>query len=241
MNSFPYIDRPKLAILIDPDKTGLHSYAELLKLLSFHSPDVILVGGSSEISEDIGIIVEEIRSHSTAPIYLFPAGRDQLCDSADGLLLSTLISGRNAEFLIGKHVDAAHQIKSLNIPVLPIGYMLVGNYDSSASRLTFTTPIPDDDMKLIVNTALAGQLLGLGAIYMEAGSGALQPISNKTIRLVKETINCPLFVGGGIRNTEQLQEVLSSGADLAVVGTALEQNPHLLPSMIDLVSQYCAV
>lgn len=226
-------DRTSFSILIDPEKSSSEAFSHLLELLPDNTPDVILIGGSSIIEEDVSELITRIKDYTSTPIVLFPGGPDQLAPEADGLLLCSLISGRNPEYLIGKHVDSAHVIQALNIPVWPIGYILVDGYKtSSTSFFTQTKPIDPSNIALITRTALAGQLLGMKAIYLEAGSGARAPVPREVITSVTQTIDCPLIVGGGLRSCRNIEMVVEAGADMVVIGTALEKSPELLSSFL---------
>ncbi|MCB0738689.1 MAG: geranylgeranylglyceryl phosphate synthase family protein, partial [Bacteroidetes bacterium] len=165
----------------------------------------------------------ELKQHITLPIFLFPGSPIQFSNSADGLLFLSLISGRNADLLIGRHIEIAPTLINSNLEVLPTGYMLVnGGLPTSASYISNTQPIPANKWDIALATAQAGQLLGLKAIYMDAGSGAENPIPLKTIERVANGIDIPLIVGGGIRTAEQRQAVFDAGAQMVVMGTVFE-------------------
>lgn len=217
------IKQNSLAILIDPEKGLNPSLRERVGRVRMQGLDVdyVLLGGSTGELMDLTIFDEA--SALGLPVILFPGNPTQLSSRAKGLLLPLVISGRNAEMLIGEHVRAAREIRALNIPVLPMGYMLLdGGKPSSASRVSETMPISQLDRDLIVRTAIAGELIGLGAIYLEAGSGAVNPVGGDVIRAVREVINLPIIVGGGIRSREAVETAWQSGADLVVIGNALE-------------------
>ena len=149
----------------------------------------------------------------------------QISDKADGILFLSLISGRNPEYLIGKHVEAVSKLKDASLEVIPTGYILIENgKETSVQRVSQTKPISRNDIKTIIDTAKAGELLGLQLIYLEAGSGATHPIEPEIIKEVKQELTIPLIVGGGIRSKAQLQFAYDSGADLVVIGTAFEEN-----------------
>lgn len=215
----------RLAILIDPekvtDKTG-----RLIDLMSVNPPDFVLVGGSTGSSIDS--LIHQLKKRVNAPVVLFPGNVSQISEMADTLMFITLISGRNPEYLIGSHVKAAAYLRNTKLKVVPVGYILVGGGKVSAvEQVSGTSPIPATDIDLIVNTAYAGQLLGMQYIYLEAGSGAKNRVPDSLIAAVKKTINIPLIVGGGIKTAEALKSVSAAGADIAVIGNALESNPEL--------------
>jgi putative glycerol-1-phosphate prenyltransferase len=227
------------ALLIDPDKHRNDSLAALIRIANTEpGPDLILIGGSI-VFNGIDETVQHIKSLTTKPVYIFPGSALQVSKYADGILLLSLISGRNAEFLIGNHVLAAPKIKKSGIDILPTGYILINSgTDTSVSYMSNTSPIPYHKKDIALATALAGEMLGLQAIYLEAGSGAKMTVSPEMIREVKTHITIPLIVGGGIRNTQQLNEVLKAGADMVVVGTATEEIPEQVTQFAEIISRF---
>ena len=154
---------------------------------------------------------------------LFPGDYSQITDAADGILFLSLISGRNPEYLISQQVKAVPQLKVSGLEVIPTGYLLIdGGKETAVQRVTQTLPLPQQEVEIIVNTSLAGQFSGKQLIYLEAGSGALFPVSREVISEVKAAIEIPLIVGGGIRSQEQLEEAYEAGADMVVMGTVFE-------------------
>jgi putative glycerol-1-phosphate prenyltransferase len=227
------------ALLIDPDKHNSESLVKLMKIANTEpGPDVILIGGSI-VFNGIDETVKIIKSLTQKPVYLFPGSALQVSKYADGILLLSLISGRNPEFLIGNHVLAAPKIKKSGIEVIPTGYILVNSgVDTSVSYMSNTVPIPYNKKDIAVATALAGEMLGLQTIYLEAGSGAKKSISLEMISAVRENISSPLIVGGGITNSTQLLEILSAGADMVVLGTALEKNPEQISEFAKIITEF---
>jgi phosphoglycerol geranylgeranyltransferase len=225
----------KLALLIDPDETGPDNLELVLKNAQKAGVSLILAGGSL-VNRPVDPLIREIKKLTSIPVLLFPGNPSQLSNSADGLLLLSLISGRNPEFLIGNHVLAAHFLKNSSLEIIPTGYMLVENGStSSAEYISNTRPLPRNKPDLAVCTAMAGEMLGLKLIYMEGGSGAKSLIPPEIINAVKKNIGIPLLVGGGIQSADDLKEVFDSGADIAVVGTAVEQNPGILDEFAKLL------
>lgn len=219
----------KLAVLIDPDKVNAEKLAQLVETGIKCRVDYFFVGGSLLMEDNFEQTISYIKKHSDIPCIIFPGNNYQLSKNADALLLLSLISGRNPEFLIGQHVIAAPLIKESGIEVIPTGYMLIdGGRISTTSYITQTVPIPNDKPDIAVATALAGEQLGLKAIYMEAGSGALYPVNPTLIKAVRKNISIPLIVGGGIRSAEQAEAACNAGADVIVVGNILEKQPELL-------------
>ena len=163
---------------------------------------------------------------------LFPGSTYQLDAQADGIFLLSLLSGRNADLLIGRHVQVAGRLKRMQLETIPTGYILIdGGRPTSVSYMSNTTPIPADKAPIAAATALAGEQLGMQLIYMDAGSGAANPISPELIRCVRGEVNLPMVVGGGIRTPERAAASLEAGADMVVVGNALECNSDWLPEL----------
>lgn len=215
--------RKTLAILIDPDKPLTPPIAERVKRLSDMGlqVDMILLGGSTGRLSHTTAIDE---AHSMGlPVLLFPGNAEQLTNQADGVLLPSVISGRNAEMLIGAHVRAARQLQALKREIIPIGYILLdGGTDSSVMKVSGTQPLAQDKKEEIVSTAIAGELTGKRLIYLEAGSGARMPVREDVIRCVREAVSLPLIVGGGLRTCKAIETAWQAGADMVVIGNGLE-------------------
>jgi len=220
----------QLAVLIDPD--SLTTEAELVKLIARCNEaevDMILVGGSLITNGFWNRCIEIIKIHTKIPLVLFPGNIMQTHPEADAILFLSMISGRNPDLLIGKHVLAAPLLKKSGIEVIPTAYMIVdGGNITSVMYMSNTTPLPADKNNIAACTALAGEMLGLKVIYMDDGSGAQNPIRVGMIQEVKSQINGPLFIGGGIRTPEQAIETCLAGADVVVVGNAIEKDPNLV-------------
>lgn len=235
-------ESPRFAVLIDPDHEKDERLESLLGFLSKDMCDVVLVGGSTSSSNNMDALIKRIKRATEKPVILFPGNSYQLSSHADGLLLPSLISGRNPDYLIGKHVESANIIYKSGLPVFSMGYILVdGGQTSAASYITQTMPIPSGQANLAAQTALAGQLLGMKCIYLESGSGAVQPARTKMIAQVKKTINIPLIVGGGIRTELDIRKAVDAGADMVVVGTALEEHPQEIDTLFTAFCDHVAI
>ncbi len=216
---------PRLAVLIDPDKFN----ADLILLANTSYVTCFLIGGSRLESGNLKQTVRQIKQLSSLPILLFPGDETQLSREADGLLLLSLLSGRNPDYLIGKHVLAARQIKTMQLPVFPTAYLLIASGgQSSTQKVSNTLPLDPVNTISIVDTAIAAEQLGFKAIYLEAGSGTKQPISPVLIRAVKKAVSIPVLVGGGLDSVVKVKKAINAGANLIVIGNALEKNVHLL-------------
>lgn len=219
-----------LAVLIDPDKTNdVESLNQLIELCTKHKVDYLLVGGSLLTTNRFSFVIENIKSSCDIPVIIFPGNHQQIDSKADGILLLSLISGRNPDFLIGQHVHAAPLLKASGLEVISVGYMLINSGPAtSASYMSNTTPIPADKPDIAACTAMAGELLGLKMLYLEAGSGAQAPISQEVITKVTDSVDIPVIVGGGLNSIQKVEYALDAGADLIVVGNALEKDPSFL-------------
>lgn len=221
--------KKSLAVLLDPDKNKMKDFPFIVELANAHDVDYFFVGGSLLIEDILDQCVQFVKENSSIPILLFPGNEIQIHPDADGILFLSLISGRNPDFLIGKHVYAAPKLKSMNLEIIPTGYILIhGSQPSTASYMSNTQPIPPSKPQITVCTALAGEMLGHQLIYLEGGSGTQRPVLSSTIKAVKNAISAPLIVGGGICSVEKLSENYEAGADIQVVGTAFETNPELI-------------
>lgn len=227
----------QLAVLIDPDSISDEAtLVNTCKMSTTAGADLILVGGSLITNGFFERSIRIIKDTTDIPVVLFPGNIMQIDEHADAILFLSLISGRNPDMLIGKHVLAAPMLKKANIEVIPTGYMLIdGGNITSVSYMSNTTPIPADKSSIAACTALAGEMLGLRTIYMDAGSGAKQPIPEKLIREVKQQLSIPLFVGGGIRTPEAAKAAAQAGADIVVVGNAIENDPSLIAKLVEAV------
>jgi putative glycerol-1-phosphate prenyltransferase len=214
-----------LAVLIDPDKMVLDAVSNFIHKVNNSITTHIFVGGSFVEADKTDALVTEIKKHTTLPVVLFPGDVIQLTNKADALLFLSLISGRNAEYLIGKHVEAVSKLRQMQLEVIPTGYILIENGKlTSVQKVTQTQPLKSNEIQTIVNTAKAGELLGMKLMYLEAGSGALQPVNAEIIKAVKQNLEIPLIVGGGIKSKKQLQSAYDVGADVVVIGTAFEED-----------------
>tara|TARA_R110002111_G_scaffold24810_1_gene54941 strand:+ start:1119 stop:1841 length:723 start_codon:yes stop_codon:yes gene_type:complete len=214
-----------LAVLIDPDKFPLENTVSFIKKVNASIATHIFVGGSMVNENETDALVKEIKKYTKIPVILFPGDVTQITNKADAILFLSLISGRNPEYLIGKHIESVSKLKTTELEVISTGYMLIeSGKETAVQKVTNTKPLLRTDVQKIVDTAKAGQLLGMKLIYLEAGSGANMPLSKEIILAVKEELKIPLIVGGGIRNKEQLKRAYNSGADLVVIGTAFEED-----------------
>ncbi len=223
INTLKNTKKPLLALLADPDKLNL----QLIKEAKKNNVFCILVGGSKLIKNNFNETVVKIKSVTTLPVLIFPGDEFQISAKADGMLFLSLISGNNADYLIGKQAKAALKIKQANINTIPTAYVLInGGNISTTQKVTNTKPLVHKSE--IINRIAAAELLGFKLIYLEAGSGAKNHLNKNLITSVKKTINLPLIVGGGITNISKLKKVINSNPNLIVIGNVFEKKPQLL-------------
>ena len=221
--------KKKLAVLIDPDQVNIGNMDRLIHLASEAAVDYFFIGGSLIVNNMLDHCLISIKDRCNIPMLLFPGNSFQLSYKADGILFLSLISGRNPEFLIGNHVIAAPFLKLSPLEIISTGYMLIdGGTPTTVSYMSNTNPIPSNKADIAVCTAIAGEMLGMKQIYMDAGSGAKNPISTTMIESVSGAINIPLIIGGGIRTPEKAYENAKAGADVIVIGNAFEKDPELV-------------
>jgi phosphoglycerol geranylgeranyltransferase len=219
----------RIAMLLDPDKFIAPGNNNNLDAAIEAGIDYFFIGGSLIVNPNLDTFLESVRERCDIPLVLFPGSFFQLSYRADALLFLSLISGRNPELLIGQHVIAAPFLKLSALEIISTGYMLVdGGVNTSVQYMSNTAPIPHNKNDIAVSTALAGEMLGLRALYLEAGSGARNPVSESMISDVSRAVSIPIIVGGGIRSADGAETAYRAGADLVVVGNALEKDPGLI-------------
>lgn len=222
-----------LGILIDPDRfSTVEELMLLIDALKENQPNYLFVGGSLINNDFFEVTILTLKKHLTVPVIIFPGNNQQLSTNADGVLLLSLISGRNPEYLIGQHVNTSFMLKRSGLEILSTGYVLVScGAPTSAQYISNTSPIPFAKDGIAAATALAGEQLGLSLFYLDGGSGADSPISSSMIKKVRTTITSPLIVGGGIKNKSEIESAWNAGADLVIVGTAFEKNPSIVSEL----------
>jgi len=221
--------RKAFAVLIDPDKLNDQALLDTIQLAIASKVDYFFVGGSLVVTDTLDKVVTTIKAACSIPVVLFPGSPDQITPSADALLYLSLISGRNPELLIGQHVISAPFVRQSGLEIIPVGYMLVdGGTPTTVSYISNTNPIPANKNDIASCTAMAGEMLGLKVIYMDAGSGAKTAIPTAMIQQVAKYIQIPLIIGGGITTAAKAKENCLAGADIIVVGNAVEKDPALI-------------
>jgi len=226
----------QFAILLDPDKVDPGDIDLLCKTAVNAEVDYIFVGGSLLTNNSAASCIRRIKYACSIPVIIFPGSTYQIDEQADALLFLSLISGRNPELLIGQHVISAPLIREKKIEAISTGYILVeSGRTTTALYMSNTFPVPAGKPDIAACTAMAGEMLGMKVIFLDAGSGAEIPVSAKMIQVVRENISVPLIVGGGIRNPEKAIESCKAGADLIVVGNSIENNPSVISEIAEAV------
>ena len=224
--------KKSFTVLIDPDKVNASILDELIELATTAKVDYFFVGGSLVISNRLDEVVQHIKANCTIPVILFPGSPSQVSSYADALLYLSLISGRNPELLIGQHVISAPFVKQSGLEIMSTGYMVIdGGAPTTVSYISNASPIPSDKNEIAVCTAMAGEMLGMKLIYMDSGSGARKPVTESMIQSVASVINIPMIIGGGILEPEKAYRNCRAGADVVVVGNAIEKDAGLIKEM----------
>ncbi len=212
-----------LLVLVDPERTA----PEEARRLALQADDAgaagLLIGTSFDGAQRTAEVATAIKAASDLPLLLFPGSAGQLVPNVDAVLLLSLVSGRNPQYLIEEHVRAVPFFQRHKVPAISTAYMLVdGGHITAVESVSQTRPLPADKPELAVAHAIAGSMIGMGAVYMDAGSGAGRPVAAELIRAVRAAVKLPVFVGGGMKTPEQVRAALEAGADFAVVGNAIE-------------------
>jgi len=230
------LGKKQFAVLVDPDKINVKQTECIAKTCVDTEVDYIFIGGSLLTDDSFKTCIEVLKKNSKVPVIIFPGNAMQISSDADALLFLSLISGRNADMLIGNHIISAPILKKSGIEVISTGYMLIESGKmTSVSYISNTMPIPRNKTDIAVCTALAGEMLGLKMIFMDAGSGALEPVSEEMIEQVALHVKVPLIVGGGIKTPEKCYSNCKAGADIVVVGNAIENDIKLIAEMVKAV------
>lgn len=225
--------------MLDPDKVEQDALFTLLDRAATFPVDFFLVGGSLVTNYAHKEVIKAIRHKSQTPIILFPGNPLHIEASADAIFFLSLISGRNPDFLIGQHVIAAPLLKKSGLEILPTGYMVVDSgSQTTVSYISGTMPLPHDKPGVAACTAMAGEMLGLKLMYLDAGSGAQRAVSSEIIAAVRSVVDLPIIVGGGIDSGEKAYAALKAGADMIVVGNGIERDPDLLPQLSTVVREF---
>ena len=229
-------NKKSFALLIDPDKQDEKQLISIIEKAKNVKTDYLFVGGSLLTHDSLDACLDTLKEYSNIPVVLFPGNAMQVNEKADAILFLSLISGRNAEMLIGKQVITAPILKQSSLEVLPTGYMLIDSgKPTTVSYMSNTTPIPADKDAVAACTAMAGEMLGLQLIFMDGGSGANKPISEQMIATVSKSVDTPLIIGGGINNGEKAIANCKAGADIIVVGNAIEKDEDLIAEIANAV------
>jgi phosphoglycerol geranylgeranyltransferase len=226
-----------LALLVDPDEGNVGTWSALAERIQKSTIDVVLVGGSFLYRQNLHACLTALQS-AKKPLIIFPGSNAQIDSAADGILLLSLISGRNPDLLIGQHVQSAISLKMSGLSIYPTGYVLIdGGKPTTVSYISNTQPIPKDKPGLAAATALAGEQLGMKIIYLDAGSGADESVSAEMIQQTKALISVPIIVGGGIKSTESIQTAWNAGANIVVIGNHAFEHSKFMEQLLAIKKQ----
>jgi len=229
--------KKQFAVLIDPDKTNKKKLGNIIQRVQSGKVDYFFIGGSLLTDNNFEECINQIKNESNIPVIIFPGNVLQISSKADAILFLSLISGRNPEMLIGRHVISAPILKRTTLDIIPTAYMIIDSgKPTTAMYMSNSLPIPADKPDIAMCTAMAGEMLGLKIIYLDAGSGADKTIPEIMILKVRQNISVPLIVGGGIKTAVQAKTCFDAGADLIVVGNAIEENNHLIEQISEIIS-----
>lgn len=230
--------KPGIIALFDPDRIPEEKILKTTKFISDCGVSAILVGSSLLKSEDFDGFVAKIKRVTSCPVILFPGCWHQVSRHADGIFFLSLLSGRNPEFLIGEHIKSVFLIKSYGLEVIPVGYILISSNNYTAVEyISNTRPIPRNKPEIVVAHAIAAEYLGMKAVYLEAGSGAKDPVPTRLVKEVKKQISIPLIVGGGIKTQNEAMSIIDAGADFIVLGSIIEESPVKFKQIVQSVKR----
>ncbi|MCT4664276.1 MAG: geranylgeranylglyceryl phosphate synthase family protein [Flavobacteriales bacterium] len=225
-------NKNELAILLDPGKLPLEEIFYIIDLGVEHHVDYFFVGGSLMMENNIEKILQYIRSKSSIPCILYPGSNSQIHPDFDALLFMSLVSGRNPEYLIGQQVVSAPIIKKMGLQAISTAYILIADSAlTSVAYMSQTQPIPTAKYDIAIATAMASELLGFSTLFIDGGSGIEQIISAETLSKISGAVSLPIIVGGGVSSLNEVQSLWASGADIVVIGNAIEENPELIKTL----------
>jgi len=228
-----------LAVLIDPDKSEQGFLNTICNQANSINADFIFIGGSLLTDGDIDKTIRSVKKLTDIPVVIFPGSSSQISNEADGILFLSLLSSRNPEMLIGQQVVAAPYLRKTSLEIISTAYLLIDSgVQTTASYMSNSNPIPANKIEIAASTALAGEYLGMDLLYMDGGSGAKNPVSSEMIHKVKSYTTIPLIVGGGINSAQKVKVAYESGADVIVIGNALESNPDFLQEVKSILLSY---
>ncbi len=215
-------------LLLDPDRTPERDYLSIAEAADECGVDAILVGSSFVLESHFAHAVREIKTSTRLPVIIFPGSASQVTSHADAILFTSLLSGRNPQFLIDEQVKGAPLVKNAGLEVIPCGYLLIDSGGlTSVQFMSSSLPIPRTKHDIACAHALAAQYMGMHTVYLEAGSGARLPVTEEMVKAVSSYVDIPVIVGGGLTTPEECASRIDAGATFVVVGNHLEQDNRL--------------
>ena len=216
-------------VLMDPDRAPSNVVVEHAIKCRDAGVDALLVGSSLMMRSEFHRSVEALIDSVDIPVIIFPGEISQIAEKADAILFLSLISGRNPDYIIGEQVRSAPVIRNMGLEAISTAYLLIeSGRMTSVEFMSNTKPIPCDKPDIVAAHAIAAEILGMKLVYLEAGSGAAQPVPDTIIREVVSEVNIPVMVGGGIRDTDTVAMKVAAGASFVVVGNHLEKSDNML-------------
>jgi len=223
-------------VLLDPDRMSVSEIVELAQKSEKGGSDAFLVGSSLLLSTRFDEAVKEIKANVSVPVVIFPGNANQVSRHADAILFLSLISGRNPHLLIGEQVKAAPAIKEFGLEPIPTGYMIIESGEATSVQfMSDTQPIPKNKPDIAKAHALAAEYLGMKFVFLEAGSGADNPVPDLIIREVRDFISLPIIVGGGVKDPDVAYKKVKSGASFVVIGNSLEEDDSIIEEFADAI------
>ncbi len=225
-------------VLLDPDSDSAENIVQAGLMAARNGADAILLGGSFIGNPNFTTIALQLKKETSLPILLFPGGCSHVSGGPDAILFTTLISGRNPQYLIDEQVKGAILVKKFNMEAIPTAYMLVESGKTTAVEyISNTRPLPADKPAIAAAHALAAEMMGLRWVYLEAGSGAQNPVPLPMIQLVRHAVSMIVIVGGGIRTPQEARDRVNAGAHAIVVGNLfeVEKNEKIFKEFADAV------
>lgn len=229
--------------LLDPEEFDPERASSIVKALERAGSAAVMLGGSTvSLPSQISDLAKRIRAESGLPIILFPNGISGVVGEADAIFFMSLMNSTNPYYIVGAQALAAPLVKRFGLEAIPMGYIIIGGAQTSVSFIGQANPIPQDKPDIAAMYALAAQYMGMRFVYLEAGSGAKEPVRPEVIKRVKEVVDIPVIVGGGISTPELAEKAVGAGADAIVTGTAIEGgNLRRIVEIIGAVRRYRAL
>ncbi len=221
--------------LIDPEDVNMDQVPSIASAIEEAGSDAVMVGGSSAAG---GVLndqtIQGIKKGTNLPVIIFPGGWSAVSPYADAIFFMSILNSRNPYFITKAQALGAFSVKMFQLEPIPMGYLVI-EPGEAVGWFGEANLIPRGKPKIAAAYALAAQYMGMGLVYLEAGSGAAHPVPGEMIAVVKDAVNIPVVVGGGIRAPEQAAQVVKAGADIVVTGTIIERAEDIQETLSGIV------